>query len=228
MAQQMLLGLAPQWTPGFDNFVPGDNAELLSRLRGLADPHVFDRVYLWGAEGCGKSHLLDATARSATVRRPVMIVDGLTAPADLTARPGTLVVIDDVQHLSADAQIGVFRLFNAAPLIGLALLIAGPCPPRELALREDLRTRIGQCLVQSLHPLSDEDKAATLQRHAAQRGMKLDAGVLQYLLRHGRRDLPSLMATLDALDRTCLEQKRAPTLPLLRELMQTHLPLDTR
>jgi len=54
----------------------------------------------------------------------------------------------------------------------------------------------------------------------------MDPGVVHYLLRHGRRDLPSLMAMLDSLDRASLEQKRPPTLPLLRELMQSSLDLD--
>ncbi len=42
-----------------------------------------------------------------------------------------------------------------------------------------------------------------------------------YLLTHYRRDMPSLMALLDALDRFSLEQKRAVTLPLLRTLLAT-------
>jgi DnaA-homolog protein len=40
-----------------------------------------------------------------------------------------------------------------------------------------------------------------------------------YLLTHFRRDMPSLMALLDALDRFSLEQKRAVTLPLLRTML---------
>jgi DnaA family protein len=56
--------------------------------------------------------------------------------------------------------------------------------------------------------------------------MLMDPAVVHYLLRHGRRDLPSLMAMLNSLDRASLEQKRPPTLPLLRELMQTSLDLD--
>ena len=39
-------------------------------------------------------------------------------------------------------------------------------------------------------------------------------------LRHGRRDLTSLLRTLDALDAASLERKRAVTLPLLREVLQ--------
>ena len=42
-----------------------------------------------------------------------------------------------------------------------------------------------------------------------------------YLLTHFRRDMPSLMALLDALDRFSLEQKRAVTLPLLRAMLAT-------
>jgi DnaA family protein len=41
-----------------------------------------------------------------------------------------------------------------------------------------------------------------------------------YLLHHGRRDLPSLLAVLDALDRYSLQTKRQITLPLVREVLQ--------
>jgi len=51
----------------------------------------------------------------------------------------------------------------------------------------------------------------------------MDPGVVQYLLRHGRRDLPSLMHMLESLDRISLEQHRPLTVPLVRELMQTTL-----
>ena len=55
--------------------------------------------------------------------------------------------------------------------------------------------------------------------------MRLDDDLIDYLLRYGRRDLPSLLAVLDALDAASLERKRPPTLPLLREVMQGALPL---
>jgi DnaA family protein len=51
--------------------------------------------------------------------------------------------------------------------------------------------------------------------------MTMDPAVVQYVLRHGRRDLSSLMHTLDSLDRISLEQHRALTVPLVREIMQT-------
>ena len=222
----MLLDLKPEQPPTLDNFVVGANAELVDRLRHLASSRSFEALYLWGPPGCGKSHLLAAGAEAARARRPVLALDGTSAGADIAPATGTLLVIDDVQALGDEAQAALFRAFNAARFLGLAILLAGAEPPMRLALREDLRTRIGQALIYEIQALSDEEKAAALRRHAIERGMLMDPAVVQYLLRHGRRDLPSLMAMLDHLDRASLEQKRPPTVPLLRELMQSPLDLD--
>jgi DnaA family protein len=81
-------------------------------------------------------------------------------------------------------------------------------------------TRLGWGLVFQVHGLSDEEKIEALQSHAAARGFELAPGVANYLLRHWRRDLPSLLAALEALDRYSLETKRPVTVPLLRELLQ--------
>ncbi len=224
--QQMLLDLKPEQAPTLDNFVIGANGELLQRLRDLCNSHSFEALYLWGAAGSGKSHLLAATAAAAAQYRPVAFLNAAEAGAELSFVTGSLLVIDDIEALNAEAQVALFRAFNAARFTGLALLLAGKEPPLRLDLREDLRTRVGQTLIYEIQALSDEDKAAALRRHAIERGMLMDPAVVQYLLRHGRRDLPSLMAMLGSLDRASLEQKRPPTLPLLRELMQTSFDLD--
>ncbi len=224
--RQLLLDLKPEQPPTLDNFVTGANAELVARLRNLCGAHSFEALYIWGPQGCGKSHLLAATAEAARGQRPLVFLRGTEAGAELTLATGSLLVIDDVQGLGAEAQIALFRAFNAARFLGLALLLAGNEPPLRLGLREDLRTRIGQTLIYEIQSLSDDEKAAALRQHAIERGMLMDPGVVHYLLRHGRRDLPSLMAMLNNLDRASLEQKRPPTLPLLRELMQTSLDLE--
>lgn len=226
LQQQLLLDLQLDRPPTLENFVAGDNAELIARLRILTDHHHFDAVYLWGPAGCGKSHLLTATANAASNKRPVIFLSATKVGADMTAASGSLLVIDEIQKLDEEGQRALFRLFNAARFLGLALLLSGTEPPMQLALREDLRTRIGQMLIYEIHRLSDEEKAAALAHHAQLRGMLMDPGVVQYLLRHGRRDLPSLMHMLESLDRISLEQHRPLTVPLVRELMQTTLDTD--
>jgi len=224
--RQLLLDLSPGQAPSLDNFVIGANRELVQRLHSLADARSFDALYLWGPQGCGKSHLLAATAAASCDQRPVLFLGGAQVGAELKLAPGGLLVLDDVQELGAEAQITLFRAFNTARLLGLALLLSGTEAPLRLALREDLRSRVGQTLIYEVQSLSDDEKSAALKRHAMERGMQMDSPVVHYLLRHGRRDLSSLMAMLDGLDRASLEQKRPPTLPLLRELMQSTLDLD--
>ena len=221
---QLLLDLRPTQPPSFDNFVVGENAELVSRLRLLAQPGCFDALTLWGPAGCGKSHLLAATAALAQEKRPVLLLSGRrSASADFHAPPGGLIIVDDVDGLEAAAQIALFRIFNTARLVGLGILLASAQPPARLKLREDLRTRITQTLVYAVKTLNDEEKAAALRRHALERGLKVDDALVRYLLTHGRRDLPSLMAVLDHLDRTSLERKQQATLSLLKEALQLSL-----
>jgi len=220
MPQQLTLDIRPEQHPTLENFIPGANAELVARLRVLAQPKCFDSVYLWGPPDSGRTHLLRATQAAAeAAERRVARVDGGKAADDLPCPPGGLLIVDNVDRLNDAAQIALFRAFNSARLVGLALLLSGPLPPRDLALREDLRTRVGQALIYQLKPLDDAEKAATLRSHARQRGLRFEDDVIDYLLRHTARDLPSLMATLDALDRASLEHKRPVTVPLLKVLL---------
>lgn len=224
--RQLPLDLGTRTKPSFDNFVTGDNEELLARLRALCAPGGYDMLYLWGPAGSGRSHLLHAAENAArAAARPVWTPGAPAArpihadEADAPA-PGAVVIADDVERLPPPAQIALFRAINTAPLAGLALLVAGAEPPATLALREDLRTRLAAMLVFEVRPLSEADKAQALLDHAAGRGLHLERELVGYLLRHVRRDLPSLLAVLDELDRACLARKRAPSLPLLRELLR--------
>jgi DnaA family protein len=225
--RQLLLDLNAEPPRTFDNFVAGDsNLELLSRLRGLAAADTFDAIYLWGPAGSGRSHLLAATAQWAARQRPCLHLPGARVGGELSLPRGGLLIVDDVDALDAQAQGALFRFFVAGAPGEQALLLAGLQPPLRLDLREDLRTRIGQTLVFEIKPLTDAHKSAALQQHAAQRGMRVDASVLQYLLHHCRRDMPALLAMLDALDQVSLERQRPPTLPLLREILQSALECE--
>ncbi len=213
--RQLLLKLRPEGAPTLDNFVVGSNDEMLARLRTIGGT---DQLYLWGEPGCGRSHLLTAIARSGG-DRPVVSVSASDVHDDIDVVTGSILIVDDVDRLSPSGQGALFRAFISARQNGVALLLSGPLPPLQLALREDLRTRIGQMLIFEIRGLSDDQKAEALRHYAEQRGLPMDDAVVRYLLLHGRRDLPSLLTTVDRLDEISLAQQRPPTLPLLRELL---------
>ncbi len=222
--KQLLLDIAPPSPPTLANFVPGRNRELLQTLDAmLAGKERF--VYLWGAAGCGRSHLLQAVVVAATRSKLNAVYVRCDSADDMNtafaaASAADCAAVDNVEHLSASAQIDLFNLYNRMRDEGHArLLVSGPVAPVQLGLREDLVTRLGWGLVYQVHELTDEEKVQAMQSHAASRGFDLPREVSDYLLRHGQRDLPSLIATIDALDRYSLANQRQITVPLLRELL---------
>ena len=218
---QLLLGLTPELAPTLDNFIAGRNTELLSALRHALAGATNERCfYLWGGPGCGRSHLLQAAIGQARVQGQQAICLCGAVPEAGFQETAQAVAVDDVETLGAAGQLALFDLYNRMRESGGLLLVSGAASPAHLALRDDLRTRLGWGLVYQVHTLNDAEKAEALERHAQARGFALPHEVAHYLLRHGRRDLPALLGLLDALDAHCLRLKRAPSVPLLKEVMQ--------
>jgi DnaA family protein len=206
--KQLLLDIQPLAPATLDNFIAGSNEEALHSLRMAIDGANEARfIYLWGTPGSGKSHLLQACRDLALER-------------DLP-----LSVVDDVNELDEEAQIELFNYFNQLRASGGILITSGNAAPTQMGLRDDLATRLAWGLVYQLHPLSDEEKAKALKTHAKERGMKLPDEVVDYCLRYLRRDLPSLMAVLNALDKWSLTEKKPVTVPMLKKLLQLELEI---
>jgi DnaA family protein len=201
--RQLPLQISQAAEPSFENFVPGENGEALARVRELAEGRSSSTsreaiVYLWGETGSGRSHLLRAAARANAA----------------------LVIADDVQALDDEAQQRLFSAINAARDGGAAVLAAGSVAPAALELRADLRTRLAWGLVYHLRPLAEADKLRHLQAEARRRGLSLGDDIAAYLLARVPRDLATLTALLEALDREALTRKRPLTLPLVREVLE--------
>jgi len=215
--RQLILDIRPDSPPDFSNYLPGPNVEPLAALRTHVPGTARDPLlYLWGEAGVGKSHLLQAWAHAAGAS---LLPAGETLPEP----PLPALAVDDVAALDADNQIRLFGLINSAREQGGLLLASGTLPPAQLALRPDLATRLAQGLVFRLLPLSDADKAAALAIRAEGRGLRLPEEVTRYLLTHTRRDLPRLLATVDALDTFSLSRKRPVSVPLLKEMLRLTL-----
>jgi len=218
--RQLLLQLSPPAPPDFDNYVSGENSAAISALQHwLQDKHHPGvSFHLCGERGSGKSHLLKATATYGC-----RLLDPLT-----TAQFGSssdigdsvlVLAVDHIEHLDNDWQEKLFTAFNHLQASGGKLITAAEQPPSQLELREDLRTRLASGLTFRLHLLSDEDKKIVLRQQCRERAMHLPSGALDYLLTHYTRDMRSLEAIVDALDRYTLETKRTLTMPMLRNAL---------
>jgi DnaA family protein len=200
--RQLLLDFTQAPAPTFANFVHGGNAELFHALAAALRRELAERVmYVWGESGAGKTHLARAFAGAARERG----LRGFRA-------------IDDVERLDEDAQAALFNDFNERAFD--FLLVTAGSAPRDVPIRRDLATRLATGLTYRVLPLTDDEKRDALAAHARARQFDLSEEVSAYLLNHARRDMGSLMAALDALDRYSLETGRPVTVPLLKAAMQ--------
>ena len=226
--RQLALALAPPPEPTFDSFFAARNAAPFELLRqaakrrantGQGAPGDERFIYLWGARGSGKSHLLRAFVAEAIAHGGAARY--FRAGESIDAGDGDMqAAVDDVDGLDMVGQLALFDLYNRIRTRCGMLVSAGSRPPSELPLREDLRTRLGAGIVMRLEPLTDEEKAAAISEHGRRRGLALQPGLIEFLLNHVTRDMGTQMAVVDTLDRVSLERKRALTVPLLRDVLR--------
>lgn len=193
---QLTLSLGAPPPPELDNFVSGTNGALIEHLRQIKNGDKSERmIYWWGAHGVGKTHLLEAMR-------------------------GHALIWDDCDSMGEAAQRSAFIAFTEALVeSNKVLLLAGNVPPAQLRLREDLRTRIEQCLIFEIKPLSDEDIRLALALTIAQRGVVADPDLINLFLNRLPRSMGSLRHAVDALDQLSLERKKPFSLTLARELL---------
>jgi DnaA family protein len=216
--KQIPLAIGPEPARTFENFLAGSNGAALAHLLALgagAPP-----VYLWGPAGSGKTHLLHAVVERAAGHGQRAAWYSAATPVPWSNAEGCdWLVIDDAHALDAAQQQAAFSLFVEAADRGAGIVAAGDIPPVDLAVREDLRTRLGWGHVFALEPLGESEVRAALRREADRRGTFLSDDVMDYLLTRFARDLKHLMAQLDRLDEFSLANKRAITVPLLKQML---------
>ena len=153
-------------------------------------------IYWWGEPEVGKTHLLESMRTHAQVW-------------------------DDCGSMEDATQRKAFIAFTEALVdSNLVLLLAGNVPPAQLQLREDLRTRIEQCLIFEVKQLSDDDMRIALALTIAERGVVADPDLINLFLNRLPRSMGSLRQAVDALDRLSLERKKPFSLALARELLE--------
>ena len=221
--KQIPLAISAPSQPSFATLVVGPNVEAVQHLATLLPPAA--PVYLWGPSGSGKTHLLAALAarRQAEGER----IEWFDAAAPLPwglADDASVVLLDQCDALDAERQAAAFSLYVDAESRQVQWAAAGRLPPVDLALRDDLRSRLGWGHVFALQPLGEGEARAALRREADHRGIRLGDDVMDYLLTRFERNLKHLMRLLDRLDDFALAEHRAITVPLLKKMLDPSEP----
>jgi len=228
---QLPLGVRLRDDATFANYYPGANAAALGYVECLCEADAGwteSLIYLWGAEGVGRSHLLQAACLRFEQRGELAVylplgevVDHGPALLD-NLEQCELVCLDDLDAVAgrADWEEALFHLFNRLRDAGRRLLLSANASPRELAIGlPDLQSRLSLALVFQLQQLSDEDKLRALQLRASRRGLHLNDEVGRFILTRGARSMSALFELLERLDQASLQAQRKLTIPFLKETL---------
>jgi DnaA family protein len=235
--RQLALGVKLRADAVFASFWPGPNSEIVATLR---TPSTVP-LWLWGAGGSGKTHLLQAVCAAAGETASDEAASGapdaaspaayfpLAVPRELPPEAlagferARVLCIDDVDAVAGDLawESALFRLFNEASELGTRLIFAAASAPRQLDWRlGDWGSRAAACLVYQLRELDDDGRIEALRLRAAQRGLQLPYETSEYLLKRMPRDMHSLFAVLDQLDEASLVAQRRLTIPFIRDALE--------
>lgn len=224
--KQIALDIGVSVGPSLANFHPGHNAAALAHLELWMAGRTRSPVptFLWGHNGSGKTHLLQAVAHHIEQQGALVgWMDKSTVQPHEFNPAWEVLLLDDVQTYSAVQQHMAFNWFVNAATPSAArqpwVLAAGCVPPQDLPLREDLRTRLGWGHVFHLQLLDDDQRRDVLLKHSQALGMHLGNDLLDYLLSRFSRDLGHLIDLLEQLDNYALQTQRPLTIPLLRAML---------
>jgi DnaA family protein len=213
----------------FDNFHAADNQLVVDYLKHFLRGDYAERwVYLWGAPGVGRSHLLHACCNIAvTQQQPVAflpLAENLILSPSLLEGLETfaLLCVDDVQTIAGNRawEEALFHLYNRTSHSNTRWVIVGDAPPSQIHFAlADLQSRLAAAVVFRIHSLPDEQKAAALRRRAQLRGLIVSEEISQFLLTHYSRDMGALFAALDKLDIASLAAQRKLTIPFIKSVL---------
>ena len=220
---QLPLPFAPQHSYAAEDLVP--DASNAAALAWLAEPArwPFGRLALHGPAGVGKTHMLHAAAaRFGWALLEIAALRGLPPP------PATGLVLDDADQAPDEAAL--FHLINLCAEAGLPLLLASRQPPAGWSVSlPDLASRLRATTAVAVEPPGEALLAQLLEKHFADRQLRVDPGFRAWLLPRlpraagaiaeaaARLDRAALMAGVPisrSLARTCLASLLDPAAPL--------------
>ena len=213
----------------FENFYSQGNELVCASVKAAAQGRGEQFTFLWGEEGAGCSHLLQAACHEAEPlgrssaylpinelhQMGVGILDGLEYLE--------MVCLDHIDIVCGrpDWEEALFHLFNRIRQLNHTLIVAAQLPPKQLGIKlPDLSSRLSWGVVYQVHSMDDSMKLEAIQMKALARGMVFSEDVARYILHHSSRNMNDLTRILDRLDRLSLSKKRKVTIPFVKDVLE--------
>jgi len=204
-----------------DNFL--GNKQLLKFITEIYVDKTSAEIYIYGASGLGKTHLLQGAALKAlSEQKSAMYIDCFNPlPEHVLESIERLnwISIDNIDVINNNQQDLFFDLYNRAKQAKVTMLISGSGLPSELGVMKDLKTRLGLAAIFQLEELDDELTMSVLNNQMIDRNLSIDSKVYEYLFKYYSRDVKILLSAMDELDKASLQAKQSITIPFVKNIL---------
>src|SRR5919112_3027577 len=208
----------------FDNYVVGSaNRLAVAAARAVAESPggVYNPLFVYGASGLGKTHLIGAIGNEAVSRAPGLSVEYLSLEDFIEQIHAAVAVgemeqfkkrysrvdvllLDDMQFLTGrrETQSELLRLLNALQGSGRQIVMTSDRPPSDISdVDERLISRMSGGLIVDIGAPDFETRVAILRAKCEERRISFAPGVIEELARvefANVRDLQGAMNRLVA------------------------------
>lgn len=223
----------------FENFVVGpENNISHAAARAVAEnPGLsYNPLFIYGASGLGKTHLLQAVCQHLLDTRPGIRICYISSEQfinrfldDLQAgqmhtfrdhfRSADVLVIDDIQFLAKrdSTQEEFFHTFNALHQTQRQIVLSSDCVPEEIPeLESRLVSRFRSGLVVPTKPPSYETRVQIVKAKARIRGLAIEAGVAEYIASRVNSNIRELEGAVMRLHMQAAADDRSPSVELAK------------
>ena len=210
-------------------FCSPDNIELMSRLADLVASKKADELIINGAEGSGKSFLMQAICNelSSSGKQFAFIPmnKAINMGVEIFQNLASLytVCIDDLQLILSreEWETALFNLINECQQSNCSLVLSfgGNQSLEDITQLPDLLSRIKRMEFMKLQAVQDEFLNQALDFVSQQLDIKLEKAELEFLLKHQTREFSILVDNLISLDKQAASLKRKITIPLIKETL---------
>jgi len=225
--RQLPLGVRIPDRAVFASFLSARNEQAVAHLAALARGSARGVVWLCGAQGTGKTHLLQATCVSASELMragyfPLRELAALGAEALEGLRQLDCVCLDDLDTVvgATSWEHVLFGLHRELEDRGARLIVAAKLPPALVKWTlPDLGSRFAASTVFQLRGLDEAEQLEALKLRARLRGFELPEETARWMQRRFPRDMHTLYELLDTLDEAALVAQRRLTVPFIRSVL---------
>lgn len=231
-------GPPPRYT--FDDFIVGSSNAMAHQatMSVVTDPGCgFNPLFIYGATGLGKTHLLSAAAYALSQRGdgPVALVPAEKFVNDMVTalkqhrmdrfreqyRKVRTLIVDDVQFFDGKthSQQEFKQTFNALYDGRRQIILASDRPPQDLEIETSLRNRFASGCLVDVRPPDPQLRLKLVEFKSAANKLNLTADAVTYLADGFCENVRQLEGALNRVKAMCLLSKGPATLSLVQEAL---------